>query len=193
MTNRAHKDAERADPDANAQFDPETTTVLPDDSAVATTARPEELAAALAGAQAKAEENWNSYLRAVAELDNVRKRHARDLDNAVKFGLEKFAAELLEVRDSLEMGLEAGEKADARSLLAGKEATLRLLKKAFDKQGIVEINPLGEPFDPQLHEAMAMQESASAEPNTVLQVVQKGYQLNGRLLRPARVIVARTP
>jgi molecular chaperone GrpE len=192
MTNRAHKDAERTDPEANAAFDAESTAVLTD-SPGPTTGTPEELAAALAGAQAKAEENWNSYLRAVAELDNVRKRHLRDLDNAVKFGLEKFAAELLEVRDSLEMGLEAGEKADARSLLAGKEATLRLLKKAFDKQGIVEINPLGAPFDPQLHEAMAMQESASAEPNTVLQVVQKGYQLNGRLLRPARVIVARTP
>ena len=96
-------------------------------------------------------------------------------------------------RDSLELGLEAGEKADVRSLLAGKEATLRLLSKAFEKHGIVEINPVGAPFDPQLHEAMAMQDSATAEPNTVLQVVQKGYQLNGRLLRPARVIVARSP
>lgn len=191
MTNRAHKDAERADPAASTEFDPESTTVLTDSTAAPNS--PDQPAAALAAAQAKAEENWNSYLRAVAELDNVRKRHARDLDNAVKFGLEKFAAELLEVRDSLEMGLEAGEKADARSLLAGKEATLRLLNKAFEKQGIVEINPVGEPFDPQLHEAMAMQESASAEPNTVLQVVQKGYQLNGRLLRPARVIVARAP
>ena len=191
MTNRAHKDAERADPEASPGFDPDSTAVLSDASGG--TSSPGALAEALAAAQKKAEENWNSYLRAVAELDNVRKRHARDLDNAVKFGLEKFAADLLEVRDSLEMGLEAGEKADVRSLLAGKEATLRLLKKAFDKQGIVEINPLGEPFDPQLHEAMAMQESASAEPNSVLQVVQKGYQLNGRLLRPARVIVARAP
>ena len=191
MTNRVHKDAERAAPAASTEFDPESTAVLTDTTAAP--GSPDPLAAALAAAQAKAEENWNSYLRAVAELDNVRKRHARDLDNAVKFGLEKFAAELLEVRDSLEMGLEAGEKADARSLLAGKEATLRLLNKAFEKQGIVEINPVGEPFDPQLHEAMAMQESGSAEPNTVLQVVQKGYQLNGRLLRPARVIVARAP
>ena len=191
MTNRAHKDAERADPAVSTEFDPESTAVLTDTNEAS--GSPEQLAAALTAAQAKAEENWNSYLRAVADLDNVRKRHARDLDNAVKFGLEKFAAELLDVRDSLEMGLEVGEKADARSLLAGKEATLRLLNKAFEKQGIVEINPLGEPFDPQLHEAMAMQPSASAEPNTVLQVVQKGYQLNGRLLRPARVIVARAP
>jgi molecular chaperone GrpE len=184
MTNRAHKDAERDARDTQGEPDPEATAVLTDQ---------DQPAKVLAEAQAKADENWNSYLRAVAELENYRKRVARDLENAHKFGLEKFAADLLDVRDSLEMGLEAGEKADARSLLAGKEATLRLLSKAFEKQGITEINPIGSPFDPQLHEAMAMQDSATAEPNTVLQVVQKGYQLNGRLLRPARVIVARTP
>jgi molecular chaperone GrpE len=184
MTNSAHKDAERDARETPGEFDPEATAVLPEQG---------EPAKALTDAQAKAEENWNSYLRAVAELENYRKRVARDLENAHKFGLEKFAADLLDVRDSLEMGLEAGEKADARSLLAGKEATLRLLNKAFEKQGISEINPIGAPFDPQLHEAMAMQDSATAEPNTVLQVVQKGYQLNGRLLRPARVIVARAP
>jgi molecular chaperone GrpE len=184
MTNRAHKDADRDARETPGEFDPEATAVLTDQG---------EPAKVLADAQAKAEENWNSYLRAVAELENYRKRAARDLENAHKFGLEKFAADLLDVRDSLEMGLEAGEKADARSLLAGKEATLRLLNKALEKQGISEINPIGAPFDPQLHEAMAMQDSATAEPNTVLQVVQKGYQLNGRLLRPARVIVARAP
>ena len=189
MTNRAHKDAERDARETQGQFDPEATAVLTD------TARQdgENSGKALADAEAKAQENWNNYLRAVAELENFRKRVARDLENAHKFGLEKFAAELLEVRDSLELGLEAGDKADARSLLAGKEATLRLLTKAFEKQGIAEINPVGAPFDPQLHEAIAMQESATAEPNTVLQVVQKGYQLNGRLLRPARVIVAKAP
>lgn len=189
MTNRAHKDAERDARETQGQFDPEATAVLTD------TARQdgENSSKALADAEAKAQENWNNYLRAVAELENFRKRVARDLENAHKFGLEKFAAELLEVRDSLELGLEAGDKADARSLLAGKEATLRLLTKAFEKQGIAEINPVGAPFDPQLHEAIAMQESATAEPDTVLQVVQKGYQLNGRLLRPARVIVAKAP
>jgi molecular chaperone GrpE len=189
MTNRAHKDAERAEREARGEFDSEATAVL------AETARQggDDATKALADAEAKAGENWNNYLRAVAELENYRKRVARDLENAHKFGLEKFAADLLEVRDSLELGLEAGEKADVRSLLAGKEATLRLLNKAFEKQGITEINPVGAPFDPQLHEAMAMQESATAEPNTVLQVVQKGYQLNGRLLRPARVIVSKAP
>jgi molecular chaperone GrpE len=190
MTNRAHKDAERAAQETPGDVDPEATAVLADtprQSAEDSTTK------SVADAEAKAEENWNNYLRAVAELENYRKRVARDLENAHKFGLEKFAADLLEVRDSLELGLEAGEKADVRSLLAGKEATLRLLTKAFEKQGITEINPVGAPFDPQLQEAMAMQESATAEPNTVLQVVQKGYQLNGRLLRPARVIVAKSP
>jgi molecular chaperone GrpE len=189
MTNRAHKDAEKSAPGTQGEFDPEATAVLTS----ADRGNPEELAKALSAAETRAQENWNNYLRTAAELDNVRKRSARDLENALKYGLEKFAGDMLEVRDSLELGLEAGEKADARSLLAGKEATLRLLSKAFDKYGIVEINPLGAPFDPQLHEAMAMQDSATAEPNTVLQVVQKGYQLNGRLLRPARVIVARSP
>ncbi len=190
MTNRAHKDAERDTREAQGgEFDPEATSVLTE----TTGPSGNDGSRALADAEAKAQENWNNYLRAVAELENFRKRVTRDLENAHKFGLEKFAAELLDVRDSLELGLEAGDKADVRSLLAGKEATLRLLAKAFEKQGITEVNPVGAPFDPQLHEAIAMRESATGEPNTVLQVVQKGYQLNGRLLRPARVIVARAP
>jgi molecular chaperone GrpE len=189
MTNRAHKDAERDAREAQGEFDPEATSVLTE----TTVPSGNDGSRALADAEAKAQENWNNYLRAVAELENFRKRVTRDLENAHKFGLEKFAAELLDVRDSLELGLEAGDKADVRSLLAGKEATLRLLAKAFEKQGITEVSPVGAPFDPQLHEAIAMQESTTAEPNTVLQVVQKGYQLNGRLLRPARVIVARAP
>lgn len=150
-----------------------------------------------AAAEAKAEESWNNYLRAVAELENVRRRAQRDIENAHKFGLEKFAQELLPVKDSLELGLEMGAdpagQVDARTLLAGKEATLRLLDRAFQKFNLTELNPVGEPFNPQLHEAMSMQESATAEPDSVLQVVQKGYELNGRLLRPARVIVARAP
>jgi molecular chaperone GrpE len=148
---------------------------------------------ALAQAEAKAAENWSSYLRAVAELENVRKRAQRDIENAHRFAVEKLAIELLPVKDSLELGVEAGANADARTLLAGKEATLKLLSRALERFNISEINPQGEPFDPQLHEAMATQESTTAEPDSVLQVVQKGYQLNGRLLRPARVIVARAP
>jgi molecular chaperone GrpE len=169
--------------------DPEATAVLVDtpDKRRAD----DELQQALEVAEAKARESRDNHLRAMAELENVRRRAARDVENAHRYGLEKFAAELLAVRDSLEMGLEAGDKADVRSLLSGKEATLKLLARAFEKFNITEINPLGAPFDPKLHEAMAMQESDTAEPNSVLQVVQKGYELNGRLLRPARVIVAK--
>ncbi|MBA3563915.1 MAG: nucleotide exchange factor GrpE [Gammaproteobacteria bacterium] len=146
---------------------------------------------ALAAAEAKAGDNWNRYLRAVAELDNYRKRASRDVENAHRYANEKFAREMLNVKDSLEMGLEAAANADVQTLLEGKAATLKLLAAALERFGITEIDSEGEPFDPELHEAMATQESAEAEPDSVLTVVQKGYRINGRLLRPARVIVAR--
>ncbi len=139
--------------------------------------------------QAKADENWQKYLRAAAELENVRKRAARDVENAHKFALERLAVELLAVRDSLEMGLAAGEDADIESLRQGKEATLKQLVAIMERFGVEELDPQGEPFDPGLHEAMTMQASADLEPGSVLTVIQKGYALNGRLLRPARVVV----
>lgn len=137
--------------------------------------------------QAQADENWERYLRAAAEVENVRKRAMRDIEHARKYALESFGKELLAVKDSLELGLAAE---DPDSLLSGSEATLKLFATVLDRFGIVEVNPEGEPFDPELHEAMTMQASADAEPGSVLTVVQKGYTLNGRLLRPARVIVA---
>jgi molecular chaperone GrpE len=145
--------------------------------------------AALAEARAKADENWNNYLRAAAELDNVRKRAARDIEHAHKFALENFGRDLLAVVDSLEMGL-AADNADADALREGSEATCKLLKKTLERFGISEVDPEGEPFDPELHEAMSMMPSPNVEPGSVAQVIQKGYALNGRLLRPARVIVA---
>ncbi|MBM5812497.1 MAG: nucleotide exchange factor GrpE [Gammaproteobacteria bacterium] len=150
---------------------------------------PEEL---LAAAEAKAAEHWSACLRAVAELDNYRKRAAREIEGARQYGAERLATELLPVLDSLGLALDAAA-ADAATLLEGQRATLRLLLKAFERAGISEIDPLGQPFDPQLHEAMALQPAAGQPPDTVLQVAQKGYVLNGRLLRPARVIVARAP
>ncbi|MEO8224215.1 MAG: nucleotide exchange factor GrpE [Gammaproteobacteria bacterium] len=152
-----------------------------------------ELRAALDKAEATGTENWNRYLRAVAELDNVRKRAARDVEAARRSGVEKLAGELLDIVDSLEMGLVTAGKASAETLIEGKEATLRLLRTAFDKFGIETVDPVGHPFDPQLHEAMSMQPSATAEPGSVLLVLQKGYRLGERLLRPARVIVAGEP
>lgn len=132
-------------------------------------------------------------LRAAAELDNIRKRAARDVEQAHRFALEKFVQELLPALDGLELAAANAGKADAASLAAGQEATLKLLQKALEKFAVNIVDPQGEPFDPQRHEAMAMQESATAEPQSVLHVVQRGYELNGRLLRPARVIVAKAP
>ena len=153
-------------------------------------AKESDAAAELQALQAKADENWDKYLRAAAELENVRKRAARDVENAHKFALERFASELLAVLDSLEAGLAAGEDADAETLLKGKEATLKQLLTIMQRFGIEEVDPHGEPFDPNLHEAMTVQPSADVEPGSVVTVFQKGYALNGRLLRPARVVVA---
>jgi len=153
----------------------------------------ERLQLALGEAEERAKNHWGQYLRAVADLDNVRKRAQKDIEAANRYGLEKFAAELLPVRDSLELAVQNAEKADIRSLKQGQDATLQLLVKALEKIGIVTINPVGEPFDPARHEAMLAQPSNTAEPNSVLQVVQPGYEINGRLLRPARVIVAKAP
>jgi len=149
-----------------------------------------DVTATLEELQAKADENWDRYLRAAAEMENVRKRASRDVEHARKFALESFGREVLGVKDSLELGLVAAETADAAALIAGSEATLKLLSTTLERFGVVELDPVGEPFDPEMHEAMTMQASAEAEPGSVLTVVQKGYALNGRLLRPARVIVA---
>jgi molecular chaperone GrpE len=170
----------------------EPTTVLPETAAQL--GELERLQQALADSEERARSHWEQYLRAVAELDNVRKRAQRDIEAANRYGLEKFAAELLPVKDSLELAVQnAAGGADVKSLREGQQATLQLLSRALEKLGVTVIDPQGEPFDPTRHEAMMTRESATAEPNSVLQVVQPGYELNGRLLRPARVIVARAP
>ena len=157
-----------------------------------------ELQAALSGkavAEAAQQEASEARLRALAELDNVRKRAQREVENAQRYALERFASELLAVRDSLELaaGSAAGQNADAAALVAGQQATLQLLRKAFEKYSIQQILPKGTAFDPQLHEAVLAQPTDAAAAGTVLEVLQAGYQLNGRLLRPARVIVAAAP
>ena len=167
-----------------------------EDAARADEAAAESVAPELPDLQAmreQAEANHGKYLRAVAELDNVRKRAVRDVENARRYGLERLAQALLPVRDSLEAGLASGERATAESLLDGKRATLRLLDAALGQVGIEEIDPLGEPFDPAAHEAMAVAPSDVAEPGTVLSVFQKGFSIHDRLLRPARVVVVKQP
>ena len=159
----------------------------------------EEPLSELEQVQREAAEDRENYLRLAAELENLRKRGVRELENARKYGLERLAQALLPVRDSLEAGVAAADSADAaaragvEALLEGKRATLRLLDAALEQAGVVELDPEGEPFDPARHEAMTMQPSATAEPNTVLTVIQKGYSIHDRLLRPARVIVSQAP
>ena len=165
----------------------EKTTVLPE-TAVALVEM-ERLQNELAAAEERAKNHWEQYLRALAEIDNVRKRAAKDLENTRQFAIEKFAQDLIAVKDSLELGISNSAKADVASLVEGQTATLRLLAKAFEKAQIEEINPEGQPFNPEIHEAMMAQPSDAA-PNTVLSVIQRGYVLNGRLLRPARVVVS---
>ena len=151
------------------------------------------LEAELEAANERAEDNWNQFLRARAELDNVRRRAERDVEQANRYAVEKFASEMLAVKDSLEMGLNAAQdgSTDPAKLREGTELTLKMLSQVLERFQVTEINPQGERFDPERHEAMAAQESAEHDPNTVIHVVQKGYLLGDRLLRPAMVIVAR--
>jgi molecular chaperone GrpE len=161
------------------------------DTADLSSAQPADASTALAAAEAKANDNLNSYLRAVAEFDNYRKRMDRELENARKYAVERFAQELVPVVDSLEAALSAGAANSGAALIEGTSATLKQLQRAFDKAGIKAIDPQSEAFDPEWHEAMVAQESTDTPPNRVLSVIQKGYSLNGRLLRPARVIVSK--
>ena len=155
----------------------------------------EELMGLLEDARSKADEHWNEYLRAQAELENMRKRFQRDMENARKYALERFVQELLPVKDSLEMGLAAagGDKPDVEKLREGLELTLKMLADVMAKFGVREVDPRGQPFDPALHQAVSTQETTAQPPNTVVAVMQKGYLLNDRLVRPAMVVVAKAP
>ncbi len=154
----------------------------------------EELARLLEEARAKADQHWDKVVRTQAEMDNLKKRHQRELEHAHKFGLEKFVAELLGVWDSLELGYHAAkENHDIKKLLEGTELTLKMLADAMGKFGVEQIDPKGEPFDPEKHQAMQVVERDDVPPNTVVEVIQKGYSLNGRLVRPALVMVSKSP
>lgn len=150
------------------------------------------LQAELDQAHAKSEETWQLYLQARADVENIRRRSERELAKAHKFALEEFVKALLPVKDSLEMGLTASsQQADVAQLTAGVELTLKMLTSVLEKFGVQEVNPQGEKFNPDLHEAMAIQPNNDVPANTVLHVVQKGYLLNTRLVRPAMVMVAK--
>src|SRR5262245_23350979 len=151
-----------------------------------TTPSPAEL---LREAELKAAEHHDAWLRAKAEAENIRKRASEDVSKAHKYGIEKFAADLLAVKDSLEAAL-ATENATPESLRSGVEVTLRQLQSVLERQSIREIDPAGQKFDPHRHQAISMLPSEK-EPNTVINVLQKGYLLHDRVLRPALVTVAK--
>ena len=153
----------------------------------------DNLLAQLEASQKKAEEHWDQLVRLQAEMDNLRKRSSKEVENARKFGLEKIAKELLSVRDSLEMGLSAakGENTELEQIREGMELTLKNLIQVMEKFDIVAVDPMGEKFNPELHQAMNTQETEGVEPNTVVMVMQKGYTLNDRLIRPALVGVSK--
>lgn len=141
-------------------------------------------------AELKAQEHHDAWLRAKAETENVRRRAVDDVEKARKFALEKFAGDLLAVKDSLEAALATGESASLDKIKEGVELTLKQLASVFEKNAINEINPVGQKFDPNCHQAISMVEG-EGEPNTVATVLQKGYLLNERVIRPALVMVVK--
>lgn len=154
----------------------------------------EALEKALAEANSKAEENWDKALRTIAELENVKRRAEKDVSNAHKFALENFAKGLLPVVDSLEQALaqevEVAEE-QIQAMQSGIELTRKMFIDTLEKFGLEQINPQGEAFDPERHEAMSVVEVADAKPDTVVQVYRPGYLLHGRVVRPAMVVVAK--
>lgn len=153
------------------------------------------LSARLAEAEVKAAAARDAQLRAIADLDNVRKRAEREMQSARQYGAEKLLGDLLGAVDSLDLGLAAAAKPDAQvaTLVEGMQLTLKQLLTTLEKHGVKQVDPQGQPFNPELHEAVTMVPSAEVAPNHVLQVMQKGYRLHERLLRPAMVVVAKAP
>ena len=182
-----------SNPTPNSESSPESTVAAAPNSDLApeTTVMPslEEL---IKIAELKAAEHQDAWLRAKAETENVRRRAQEDIGKASKFAVERFSGELLAVKDSLEAAL-GNENQSAENLRAGVELTLRQLIAAFEKSGLAEINPLGEKFDPHKHQAISQIEATddSTEANTVLNVLQKGYALHDRVVRPALVVVSK--
>ncbi len=153
-----------------------------------------DIAVELAKAQVTIKDYWEQIMRLNAEMENNRKRAQRDIENAHKFAVKNFSEALLPVADSMEMGLSAVATADnatMESIQEGISMTLELFIKTLQKNGITSVNPQGEKFDPELHQAMSIMESDEVEPNTVMTVMQKGYLLNERLIRPAMVVVSK--
>lgn len=153
----------------------------------------DELKKELEETRQKAQENWDKAVRALAEMENLKRRTQKDLEDAHKYALTGFAKEMLSVLDSLVLGLQAatGDSEEVQKFRIGSELTIKQFEAAFAKFNIMTIDPMGQPFNAEQHQAMVMQVVDGVAPNTVVNVFQKGYMLNGRLLRPAMVVVAK--
>lgn len=191
MSNQRDQGEHGGDPAATT---PEAAAENPEAGMEPGTGSEDDIHARLAELEELAEQRREQLLRAQAELENQRRRFERELESAHKYAMERFAAELLNVCDSLELGLDAARKTnDPGSIIEGTELTLKAFHSAFAKFGIEPVEPTGERFDPERHQAMTTQESSDHPPNTVLHTMQKGYLLRGRVLRPAMVVVSRNP
>ena len=178
------------DPDAVDTFEQEVAEAVEDSSQAEHSA--DELTSLLEAARSKADEHYSQLMRAHAEIENLKRRHAQEIEKAHKFALERFVNELLGVCDSLELGHAAAqdEETDVVKLREGTELTLKMLGDVMARFGVEQVDPMGEPFNPEFHQAMSMVPREDVPPNTVVAVIQKGYLLNGRLVRPALVVVS---
>ncbi len=197
MSNEAQNEENVQDVNANQEpaVESEATQQESVDGLTVDEARIQELEAALAKAEATINEQKESVLRAKAEAENARRRASGEVEKARKFALEGFAGELLNVADNLERALQSvdPENEALKAAMEGVEITHKSFLSTVEKFGITPIDPQGQPFNPEHHQAMSMQESADFAPNTVMAVMQKGYVINGRLLRPAMVMVSKSP
>jgi molecular chaperone GrpE len=196
-----NNDTETSNTDAGAEIEVTGTEQAVDDGAQgaaeisADAARIAELEKALAVAEAKVDAQKDSVIRAKADVENIRRRSAKDVEKAHKFALEKFANELLPVLDNLERAIQFSDKENEaiKAIVDGVELTHQSFISSVEKFGMEVVDPQGETFNPERHQAMSMQENADVKPNSIIAVMQKGYVLNGRLLRPAMVMVSKAP
>lgn len=186
-------DEKTIDPQEETPIEEQEAELEPSEEVSEQTDSETDLLAELEQARAEAKANADRYLRAEAEMANLRRRVEKDVENAHKYGQEKLVKELLDVADNLERTLAAidSDSSEVEPLKEGVDMTLKGLLGTFAKFQIEVVDPEGEPFDPQRHQAMSMIENPEVEPNTVIAVMQKGYVLHGRLVRPAMVMVSK--
>lgn len=196
MTNENDDSDAKLEESASAQTEDANKSNPPESDEQEAVQPSEEAGDALEIALAEAEKFRDLALRSEAEMQNLRKRSERDVQNAHKFGVERLVQNLLPVMDSLEKAIETSEQAQTPEddpQLEGLRLCLKLFSEVLEKEGIVVVDPLGTPFDPNLHEALSLIENPDLEPNSVMAVIQKGYQLHERLVRPAMVMVSKAP